>query len=106
MIMITHICRRRGTLGITHALDEHAFDVGVTGPYEGIYRKTEACSNTEIHLNYGRDGCEWVESFITNDYATDSVRSHWIEDRRAERMQAMLELRIESVRQDFCTDGN
>jgi len=64
-----------------------------------------------MHLNYGPGRCEWVEYPEMSepslyDHGHDILATRWIEDRAAERAQAMLELRIEALQASFCTDGN
>lgn len=113
MLKITHICRRRGPLGVTYAPEELTYDVNVMGPDKGIYKTAETCPTSEmnfheVHFNSGSGGCEWASYFTPKEPTLNpsDIASRWIEDRQAERQQAFLELHIEATRQTFCTDGN
>jgi len=104
MLRITHFCRRRGELGTSFVPDHMAFDSSYMGPYRGVYKKSEAFSCYETHFNYGSGGCEWIGYGLPLSYFWPET--HWIEDRRAERAQAMMELKVDQYRLSVCMDGN
>lgn len=98
------MCRRRGELGTSYVPDYLAFDPHVMGPYQGVYRVPEPHVRREIHLNFGSAGCMWIDD-------TGSLPQMWpspkrIEDRQAERAQALVELTIERNKLTVCSDGN
>jgi len=80
------------------------------GPERGNYQTAEVYVPTEIHLNHGPAGCEWAvlppEPPLYENALENPLICHWIEDRKAERAQAMVELTISQNQLTVSLDGN